>query len=38
MFIKKSILTIFNPKKKIMIEIDIHRLVLGAILSQLDKK
>ena len=38
MFTKKSILTIFNPKKKIIIEIDINRIVLSAILSQLNKK
>ena len=28
----------FNPKKKIIIETDISRIALGAILSQLDKK
>ena len=28
----------FNPKKKIIIEIDISRIALGAMLSQLDKK
>ena len=28
----------FNPKKKIIIEIDTNEIALGAILSQLDKK
>ena len=28
----------FNPEKKIIIEIDINRIGLNAILSQLDKK
>ena len=31
-------LTIFNPAKKIMIEIDINRIVLDSILSQPDEK
>ena len=38
MFIKKPILAIFNPVKKIVVEIDISRIVLSAILSQLNKK
>ena len=38
MFTKKPILAIFNLVKKIMIEIDINRIVLGLILSQLDEK
>ena len=38
MFTKGLILTMFNPKKKIIVEIDINRIALGAILSQLDKK
>ena len=28
----------FNPEKKIMIEIDINKIALSAMLSQLDKK
>ena len=28
----------FNPKKKIIVETDISRIVLNAILSQLDKE
>ena len=28
----------FNPAKKIIVEIDINKIVLNAILSQLDKK
>ena len=28
----------FNPEKKITIEIDANKIVLGAILNQLDKK
>ena len=38
MFTKGLILTIFNPAKKIIIEIDINKIVLSAILSQPDKK
>ena len=38
MFTKKSILAIFNPVKKIMIEIDINKIILNAILSQPDEK
>ena len=38
MFTKGLILTIFNPAKKIIIEIDINKIVLGAILSQPDEK
>ena len=38
MFTKGLILAIFNPAKKIIIEIDISRIALGAILSQLDEK
>ena len=37
MFIKKPILTIFNPAKKIIIEIDINKIALNAILSQLNE-
>ena len=37
-FIKKLILTIFDPVKKIMVEIDISKIALDSILSQLDKK
>ena len=28
----------FNPKKKIIIEIDTNRIALGAVLNQLNKK
>ena len=38
MFIKGLILAIFNPVKKIIIEIDINKIALSAILNQLDKK
>ena len=38
MFTKGSILAIFNPVKKIIIEIDINKIVLGSILSQPDEK
>ena len=38
MFTKKLILAMFNPAKKIIVEIDVSRMVLGAILSQLDKR
>ena len=38
MFIKGLILTIFNPVKKIIIEIDINRIALGLVLSQPDEK
>ena len=38
MFTKEPILTIFNPVKKIMVEIDISRIALRSILSQLDEK
>ena len=37
-FTKRLILTISNPKKKIIVEMDINKIVLNAILSQLDKK
>ena len=37
-FIKGLILAIFNPAKKIMVEIDVSRIVLDAILSQLNQK
>ena len=36
MFTKKLILAIFNPVKKIIVEIDINRIALGAILNQLN--
>ena len=38
MFIKKPILAIINRKKKIIIEIDISKIALNAILSQLNKR
>ena len=38
MFTKKPILTIFDPAKKIIVEIDINRIVLGSILSQPDEE
>ena len=38
MFIKGLILALFNLKKKIIVKIDVNRIVLGVILSQLDKK
>ena len=38
MFIKELILAMFNPEKKIIVEIDINKIALGSILSQLDKK
>ena len=38
MFTKGLILTIFNLAKKIIIEIDVNKIVLGLILSQLDEK
>ena len=38
MFTKRLILTMFNPKKKIMVEIDANEIALNAILNQLDKK
>ena len=38
MFIKKPTLAMFNLKKKIIVEIDISRIALNVILSQLDKK
>ena len=38
MFIKRLILAMLNPKMKVIIEIDINRIALSAILSQLDKK
>ena len=38
MFTKRLILTIFNPAKKIIVEIDTNRIVLGSILSQPDEK
>ena len=38
MFTKKPILAMFNPVKKIIIEININKIVLNAILSQPDEK
>ena len=38
MFIKKLTLAMFNLVKKIIIEIDVSKIALSAILSQLDKK
>ena len=38
MFIKELILGMYNLVKKIIVEIDASRIVLGAILSQLDEK
>ena len=38
MFTKRPILAMFNLKKKIIVEIDASKIVLSAILSQLDKK
>ena len=38
MFIKELILAMFNLAKKIIIEIDINKIVLDSILSQPDKK
>ena len=38
MFIKGLILAMFNPVKKIIIEIDINIIALKSILSQLDEK
>ena len=38
MFTKGLILTIFNPAKKIMVEIDINKIALSLILSQPDEK
>ena len=38
MFTKKLILTIFNPAKKIIIEIDTSRIALSSILNQLDEE
>ena len=38
MFTKKPILTIFDPAKKIMIEIDANKIALSSILNQLDEK
>ena len=37
-FTKKLILAMFNPAKKIIIEIDINRIVLNSISSQPDEK
>ena len=37
MFINGPILTIFNFEKKIIVETDINKIVLGAVLSQLDE-
>ena len=37
-FTKRLILAIFNLAKKIIIEIDVNKIVLGLILSQLDEK
>ena len=38
MFTKGLILTIFNPVKKIMIEIDTNKIALNSILNQPDEK
>ena len=38
MFIKKLILAMFNPVKKIIIEIDINKIALDSILNQPDEK
>ena len=38
MFTKEPILAIFDPAKKIMIEIDTNKIALDSILSQLDEK
>ena len=38
MFTKGLILAIFNPAKKIMVEINTNRIALSATLSQLNKK
>ena len=38
MFIKGLILTMFNIKKKIIIEIDVNKIALGAILNLLNKR
>ena len=38
MFIKGLILAMFNPVKKIIIEIDINQIALNVILNKLDKK
>ena len=38
MFTKRSILTIFDPVKKIVVKIDINKIVLNSILSQPDEK
>ena len=38
MFTKRLILAIFNPVKKIIIEIDINRIALDSILSQPDEE
>ena len=38
MFTKGLILTIFNPAKKIIIEIDINKIALSLILNQPDEK
>ena len=38
MFIKEPILAIFDPVKKIIIEIDTSKIALGSILSQPDEE
>ena len=38
MFTKRLILTMFDPAKKIMVEIDASRIALGSILNQSDEK
>ena len=38
MFTKGLILAMFNPVKKIIIEIDVNKIVLSLILSQPDEK
>ena len=38
MFTKRLILTMFNPAKKIIIEIDTNKIALNSILNQPDEK
>ena len=38
MFTKRLILTMFNPAKKIIVEIDTNKIALGSILNQFDEK
>ena len=37
-FTKELILTMFNPAKKIIIETDINKIVLGSVLNQPDEE